>query len=152
MPAARFGENRKIQTAYVVFTSDRRWTFWRWFLDPGFAHCWLMLPAAYPAPGLMSTAFTMKIEMLLWGLDTEVWFAPPDVVVAAFAKLPTVSAIVAYTFETPPPISRPLLGLRGLITCVGIVKATLGIENHRILTPKALFVYLVRHRGTIIHI
>lgn len=151
MPAAAFGHVRKITTAYVVFTGDGQWSFWSWFLDPGFTHCWMILPIDHDGPGLMGTKFSLKIEPLSWGIDTALWYASPDVVAATFAKLPQVSAIVSYTFETPQP-EKTLQGLRGLITCVSILKAHLGICNHRIWTPKHLFGYILRNRGTIIHI
>ena len=150
MPSARFGVQHKITTAYVVFTSSRRWNFWNWFLDPGFAHCWLILPVPYPAPGLMSSKFSLKIEPLSWGIDAEVWFADPDTVADTFAGHPDVTAIVSYSFRSPPA-PRPLQGLRGLITCVGVCKAVLGIDNHRIWTPRHLFGYMLRNRGKIIH-
>lgn len=151
VPDASFGITRKITTAYVVFSGQGRWSFWNWFLDPGFMHCWLILPVPYPAPGLMSSRFSLKIEPLSWGIDTEVWFADPDAVAESFARIDTVSAILSYTFETPGPW-KPLHGLRGLITCVGVCKNVLGIANHRILTPKHLFGYILRNRGKIVHI
>ena len=151
MPIASFGGQKKITTAYVVFSGDRRWSFWNWFLEPGFSHCWVIIPIPYPEPGLMASKFSLKIEPLSWGIDTEVWFAEPDVVIESFAKLDNVSAIVSYTFETPGP-PKALQGLRGLLTCVSVIKALLGIENHRVWTPGHLFRYILRNRGKIIHI
>lgn len=147
MPAL-FGTNHRTQTAYVVFqeSSQRNPTLPKWMTSPGFRHCWLMLPVYYPEPGLMAEVFTEKIESLFWGVETAVWWEHPDNAAKAFLEL-GVTVIVKYPFTSPPPDLK--LKARGPLTCVTLTKAALMIDDWKILTPKALFKYLVRHGGSV---
>lgn len=141
---ASFSMPRKRQTAYVVFQGGKSRTLPEMFTSPGWRHCWLMLPVYYPEPGLMAERFTMKLESLFWGVDTDVWWRPPEVVADAFLEA-GATAIVKFPFTTPPKDAR--LTWRGPMTCVTLTKATLLIDEWKVWTPRQLFVYLVRNGG-----
>jgi hypothetical protein len=142
---ASFTVPRKKQTAFIVFQGGaNRGNIPAWFTKPGWRHCWLMLPAYYPEPGLMAEVFTMKIESLYWGVDTAVWWRSPEVVASAFMEA-GATAIVEFPFTTPP--ANPSRTWRGQMNCVTLTKAALLIDDWKVWTPKQLFAYLVRHGG-----
>ena len=141
---ASFTSNRKRQTAFVVFQGDVSNNAPLPFTAPGWRHCWLMLPAYYPEPGLMATAFTMKLEALRWGVDAAVWWQTPDIVAGAFWDA-GVTAIVEFPFSSPP--KNPENARPRLLTCVSLTKAVLQIDAPFVWTPKQLFAYLVRNGG-----
>ena len=133
-------------TAYVVFAAGKRGTIWSAFCRPGWGHCWLMLPAHYPEPGLLSDRYTIKIEPQAWGIDWAMWWEDPEEIARQWAV--NGETVVRISVAVPPADNwfRP----RGIITCVSVVKAMLGIHNWRLLTPWHLFLYLVREGGEII--
>ncbi|MDD9904801.1 MAG: hypothetical protein OXT06_14620 [Rhodospirillaceae bacterium] len=149
-PGASYGVPFKRVRAYIVFQGgvSPHASLWSAFTDPGWRHCWLMLPAYHPAPGLMADRYTLKIEPLRWGIDTEVWWHDPEEVAQHFLDL-NVTAVVALDVTTPPP-GVPFIP-RGLMTCVTVIKAALGIRAWHIWTPKALFRYVLHHHnGTLV--
>lgn len=142
---ASWGKPKKKFTAYIVFQGKSDRGFWHFFTKPAWRHCWVMVPAYWPEPGLMATTVTMKIEPLKWGIDTEVWWEPPEVIAQAFLDA-GATAVVAFPVENPPSEGYVF---RGLFTCVVVVKAVLGINNWRLWTPWQLFRYLLRNNGTL---
>lgn len=135
-PARRF-------LAYVVFSPSSRKSFWDFFTDPAFRHCWVILPAPLGEPGLMTTDYSVKVEPLLWGVDVAVWWADP-LTVAKQMYEDGATAIVEVGVYTPP---NPGFVPRGFLTCVTMVKAIIAVRNWRIWTPRQLFRYLVARQG-----
>ena len=142
---AGWGRPKKSFTAYVVFQQRQGRGFWHAFTAPAWRHCWVMIPAYWPEPGLMATCVTMKVEPLKWGIDTEVWWEHPEIVAQAFLDA-GATAVVAFPVKAPPTEG---FVFRGLFSCVVIVKAVLGVKNWRVWTPWQLFRYLLRHGGTL---
>ena len=87
---ASFKMVKKRRTAFVVFQGGDPELIPVPFTSPGWRHCWLMLPVYYPEPGLMAEVFTMKVEGLRWGVDTEVWWRDPSIPpIASLSKFPS---------------------------------------------------------------
>lgn len=150
MPGASYGPGYKKMRAYVVFQSSQTKSSWDFFTDPAWRHCWLMVPAYFPEPGLMADVFTQKIEAARWGVDIDVWWADPEDVAQEFYAI-GATAIVAVDVIVPPK-GLPWLP-RGPISCVTLTKAVLGLKAWNLWTPKQLFGYLLREcNGTLLDI
>lgn len=139
------GWRAKSVTAYVIFESRRVAGWWDIFTRPGWRHVWVILPAPWPAPGLLATEFTMKVEPLCWGIDVAVFWDEPGVVAQAFAD-DCATAVLAVDVRLPPGKIGEYIP-RGVFSCVTIVKAVLGLRAWRIFTPWSLYRYLLAHRG-----
>lgn len=145
---AGFGVEPRRRGVYVVFQEMQSRPWWRFWTAPGFRHVWAFAPVFYPHEGVLGARYTVKFEPLSWGLDwTTIWFEPPPRVAQSFLQA-GVGCIVQIAVDFPPPGKPPLM--RGPMTCVGLMKAALGIRAPWIWTPHQLCVYLLRHGGTLI--
>lgn len=113
----------------------------------GFRHCWILKPTYFPERALTATVTTLKLEPTALYLDWQHWGGPPEAHVQELLTHEETKAIIAVRIETPPRHSSAVPGLRGMMTCVSVVKYALGIRAPLVWTPKALCDYLVRHRN-----
>ena len=117
-------------TWYVVFcdwTTTRRapW-FIHWFTRPGFRHVF----------ALRSTKLgTVILNPLLSSIFVE--WVPFDVEACAIACRRRGWKVVRVENKTQKDY-----GLRGLITCVSVIKAAIGLKRWWIVTPYQLYKYL----------
>lgn len=145
MPTAGFRPVERRVTAYVIFQEGGELSWWDAFTQPGFRHCWLVLPSFYPEESLLAREFASKIECLKWGIDMAVWFADCATVVDHFLKTGQITVAVAVDITIPAHPGR--IPQRGFITCVSIVKAALGLRAWKVWTPKQLCAYLLADCG-----
>ena len=132
--------------ALVVFESADYNRPWRLFTRRGWRHVWVLVPVQYPRVGLMSTTWAMKFEPTTWGVDVDLLYEHPENL-ARMAVKQGASAVVAVNVVTPPD---RLYALRGLLNCVVFVKAVLGVRAWWVVSPLALFRYLVNNGGEIL--
>lgn len=144
-----YGHPNTRRTVYVVFQDLGETDAWTVFTKPGMRHCWCFWTSYYPDESLLATRFTVKFEPLRWGFHSDVWYAPPEDVIAEFSR-PPVSCIIAFDVDYPPQNFSYMIP-RGLITCVSAVKAMMGLRNWRILTPAQLAEYLLAEGGRLIY-
>ena len=145
---AGYGNPRHRRTVYVVFQESDARPWWRFWTSAGYRHVWAFAPVYYPEEGLLATRYAVKFEPLAWGIDwTQVWFEDPDAIAQAFYRA-GVHAIIKTTVDFPPRGRPPFV--RGLITCVSMMKTAMGITAPTIWTPKQLCVYMLRHGGELV--
>ena len=137
---------QKTFVAYVVFAKGKRGTIWSIFCRRGWGHCLVLQPAYDPFPGLLSKQYTIKIEPQTWGIDVELWLETPEEIARQFSA----AGDVVVRYKTTVPAKGMMFVPRGVFSCVSIVKAVLGINAWRLLTPWHLFLYLVRQGGQLI--
>lgn len=141
-----FAPGKRRVTVYVVFHGSFLGGFWQFACAPAWRHCTMLVSIYHPYPHAFAMRYTMLIEPTAWGLHADVYWLPPEDVAAALGKQ-GATAIVKQTVNLPPP---RIFTFRGLITCVSLIKACLGIKNWRIITPKQLFEYLIRDGAEIV--
>lgn len=134
---------RRTDTCYVVFQDSGTPAWWDGFVIPGFRHCWLMMPSYSPARGLAATISTLKIEPLGDYLDISHWQKRPDEAAAEIDALPETTVVIAFRATLPPERMTFPRGIRGLPTCVSMVKYALGLSAWSVWTPKHLCDYLL---------
>lgn len=125
---------RKALDAYIVF-QDGQCRWWDGFTKPGFRHCWVFYTAYKPEPGLMADRYCSKVEYVNSHLDVDVWWGTPEEVCEHFMSDPKTTCILKYRVELP---GNGSVACRGLMTCVSVSKAILGIGSWEILTPYQL--------------
>lgn len=137
---------RKRYTAYVVFQGAEHRRAWRIFTRRGWRHCWLVLPAFYPAPGLGAERYSVMINPGTDHVAIDVLFrSPKSIVDAALSEGATCAIKIA--------IDQKFTGAyvpRGLLTCVSLIKAALGLKAWYVWTPEHLARHLLRNGGEII--
>lgn len=125
---------KKALDAYIVFQDGtNRW--WDGFTKPGYRHCWVFYTAYKPSPSLMADRYVSKVEYINSHMDVDVWWGTPEEVCDYFMSLPDTTVILKFRAELP---GRTILGSRGLMTCVSVAKAILGLSSWEVLTPYQL--------------
>lgn len=112
---------------YAVFDDnfgDRRAPFFiHWFTRPRFRHVYLLLPAKIG---------TLIVNPLAGGIRVD--WAPFDPAACALACVE--AGLVVAEGDTKINLCYKW---RGLITCVSVVKALIGLNDWRIITPYQLY-------------
>lgn len=137
---------RKRYTAYVVFQGAEHRRAWRIFTRRGWRHCWLIMPANPPKHSLFAKAFAILI-----GSQTD--HVSVDFVQRPSAELAQEALKDGATCVIKIAIDQKFTGAyvpRGLLTCVSLVKAALGLKAWYVWTPKHLARYLLRSGGRLI--
>lgn len=137
---------RKRFTAYVVFTGAEHRRWWRIFTRRGWRHCFVIIPAYYPQAGLGAVAYSQIINPWVECIRSDVVFQSPRAVSEAFLR-DGATCVIAI------PIDQKFTGRyvpRGLLTCVSLIKALLGINAWQIVTPEQLASWLLRHGGELL--
>lgn len=100
----------------------------------------IVLPAYYPAPSLTADCYSIIINPITFCIRVDmVWQRPRDLVDAMLAD--------GYTAAFAVPVDHDYKTdyiPRGLLTCVSVVKALLGIRAWHVWTPEQLATYLAR--------
>ncbi len=141
-----FAPGKRRVTAYVIFHGSFLGGFWTFTCPPAWRHCLMLVALYHPSPNAFARRYTLRIEVLPWGLDYDVLWQTPEEVAEGYYKA-GVTAIVRHTVELPP---ARMFAFRGVITCVSVLKAALAIKNWRIITPKQLFKHLIRDGGELV--
>lgn len=127
--------------AWVVFEPQRSPAWWSVLSPARWGHCWAFWSRYYPQPGLLSERFATKVEMVRGYLHVDTWMVDPEDIAGVLLQQ-GVTDIVRVR-STVAPGRGPVA--RGLITCVTVIKAALGIGAPWVLTPQQLHAYLRRH-------
>lgn len=109
-------------------------------------HCLVVLPAYYPAPSLTAEAYSVIINPITFCIRVDVVFRSPRDVVQEYLQAGYTTAIgvpVDHDYKTD-------YVARGLMTCVSVVKAIVGVRAWYVWTPEHLARYLARMGGEII--
>lgn len=126
---------RKKVTAYTVFKNSSASGFWRCLSPDGFEHCFMLIPVYFPAQSLLAQRYVIKLEVSLGRLDVDIWWNTPE---DAIRHVQNNGAHSILRLTTEPSYDRRL-PIRGLISCVSVIKAVYGLENWRIITPYQLY-------------
>lgn len=118
------------------------------FTCRGWRHCYVILPVYYPEPGLHADVYSQVINPVTWCVHSDVIFEHPEKLCRMAIEEGATTAIkIAIDLQ----IKRDYVP-RGLITCVSLVKALLGITAWYVWTPKHLARYLINNGGSIVRI
>lgn len=104
-------------------------------------HCFVIVPYYYPKPGLNARVFSQIINPTTFNVMVEVEDIHPEEFAKQLLREGYTSVIkvpVAHSFKTE---YIP----RGLLTCVTLVKAIIGVRAWYVWTPKHLARYLIRN-------
>jgi len=137
---------RKRYTAYVVFQGAEHRRAWRIFTRRGWRHCWLIIPANPPRHSLFA-----KSASILIGSQTD--HVSVDFVQRPALELAQAALEDGVTCVIKIAIDQKFTGAyvpRGLLTCVSLVKAALGLKAWFVWTPEHLARYLLRNGGRLI--
>mgnify|MGYP001146971656 CR=1 FL=1 len=141
-----FFTTRKRFTAWIIFAGADHRRFWRIFTRRGWRHCYVILPAYYPEPGLRADQYSVIIDTRTNCTDCDVLFTPPKDVVQYLLKEGTTCAIKVRIDRHGKRDYVP----RGILTCVSLVKSIIGIGAWWVWTPEQLARHLVRNGGELI--
>lgn len=139
------GGRRRV-TVHVLFYGSIVGGFWSFLNRPGWRHCLLLISIYFPAAGVFARRYTMVVNPCGWGLHVDVIWRTPEQIVAEFVA-EGCTAVLQQTVELPPP--QPFI-LRGVFTCVSVIKAALGLRNWRVVTPYGLFRFMLANGATVI--
>ncbi len=134
----------KYRTFYVIFQDSPYKRPWHLFTHGRYKHCWLITPTFEGPPGLLTPQKTVRINALSNYVDVDYWDAHPHEVVKDFLKEENVVDIVKICLPLRKSVSY---NLRGVINCITIPKAFMGINAWWIFTPQQLRRYLLKNGG-----
>ena len=135
----------EVKTFYVVFQSSvyhRPWRVWTW---NGYHHAWVFFSKYKGPTGLLTPQHTLKINPLSNFITVDYWEESPEIIARHLLKKHDIKDIVKISL---PIRANSSYTIRGLITCVTVVKAVLCLNRLFILTPQQLHRYLLRIGGT----
>lgn len=141
-----FPVTRRRFTAYVIFQGAEHRRAWRIFTRRGWRHCMVVLPIHYPEQSLGADVFSLVINPLTWGVETDVFFEHPKRLVAE-ALAEGATAVVKIRIDRR--FDRDYVP-RGLLTCVSLIKAILGLSAWYVWTPEHLARHLLRNGGELV--
>lgn len=142
-----FPVTRKRFTAFVIFYGSEHDGFWRIFTGRGWRHCCVIVPAYPDGRDLGAPVYSLCINPLTWGVDVVLVPKHPEEVCA---KELEDGATAALSIPIDLDMKR-LYVPRGLLTCVSLIKAVLGMSGGwYVWTPKHLARYLLRKGGKLI--
>ena len=137
---------RKRYTAYVVFQGAEHRRAWRIFTRRGWRHCWLIMPAKVSGVSLFAEQSTVMINP---GTD----HIAVDFVQRSPKALAQDALAEGATCVIKIRIDQKFTGAyvpRGLLTCVSLIKAALGLRAWYVWTPEHLARHLLRVGGELI--
>lgn len=140
-----FPVTRKRFTAYVFFQGAEHRQWWKIYTRRGWRHVFIVLPV-HRGNSLVDPVYSLIINPLLWGIDAEVYFHPPWKL-AQEALENGATCVVKIAVDKR--FDREYVP-RGLLTCVSVVKALLGISAWFVWTPEHLARYLLRNGGQLV--
>lgn len=142
-----FHVTRKRFTAYVVFYGSEHDGFWRIFTGRGWRHCCVVLPIYPDGRDLAAPVHSVCLNPLTWGIDmAHVPMHPTDVVAHELREGATAALSIPIDLDM-----KRLYVPRGLLTCVSLIKAVLGLSGGwYVWTPKHLCRFLLRNGGSLI--
>ncbi len=91
----------------------------------------------------MTPRDTMKMEPMATFTHMDYWMEDPENIAVEFIKQHQVKDIIKVRMR----LKSDGVIFRGIITCVSIVKAAMGIKAWWVMTPQQLRRYLLRHGG-----
>jgi hypothetical protein len=142
-----FPVTRRRLTAWVIFQGADHRRFWRIFTRRGWRHCLVILPIyRQDADQLRPDVWSQVINPMSWGVQAEVYFERPHVL-AQMALEEGATCVVKFPIDEK--FDRDYVP-RGLLTCVSMLKAILGVAAWYVWTPEHLARYLLRHGGKIL--
>lgn len=142
-----FPVTRKRFTAYVIFYGSDHAGFWRIFTAPGWRHCAVVLPVYADGGSLFSKGTSIAVQSIGWGVEVVALDLPA---LEVCRKQLEDGATAALSIPIDLTMKR-LYVPRGLLTCVSLIKAILGISGGwYVMTPKHLCRYLLRHGAQLI--
>lgn len=142
-----FPQTRKRFTAFVIFYGSEHDGFWRIFTGRGWRHCCVIIPSYPEGRDLMAPVHSIALNPLTWGIDVvHVDKHPLEVCRRELEEGATAAVSIPIDLDM-----KRLYVPRGLLTCVSLIKAVLGMSGGwYVFTPKHLCRYLLRHGGKLI--
>lgn len=128
-------------TAWVVFQGAEHRRFWRIFTGRYWRHCFVIVPYYFPKPGLNAKVFSQIVNPITFCVKVGVIDMHPQ-------ELAKKLLDEGYTAVIKVPVDHDYKTdyiPRGLLTCVSLVKAIIGVRAWYVWTPKHLARYLVRN-------
>lgn len=141
-----FWNSRKRFTVWIVFVGSDHRRFWRIFTKRGWRHCFIIVPAYYPEPGLSAEQYSVVIDARTNFTEVDVLFhSPKSLVETALDE----GATCVIKFSVDRKGQRDYVP-RGILTCVSLTKAIIGISAWYVLTPEHLARWLFRNGGKLV--
>lgn len=141
-----FPVSRRRFTAFVIFQGAEHRRAWRIFTRRGWRHCLLVLPVYYPDQSLSAKRFSLVINPVTWCVQSDVYFETPDRM-AQEALREGATCVIKIPIDLA--FDRDYVP-RGLLTCVSLIKAILGISAWYVWTPEHLARWLLRNGGELV--
>lgn len=114
---------------WIVFTDSGRWNVWDVFTSKGFRHCFAFRWDGYNWILIDPLGSWLEVQVMPYTHEDNV----PQMMIELGHKVLYVKKNRENRFI-----------LRGIMTCVNIMKHLLGVKSWWIITPKQLYNYLVR--------
>jgi len=114
---------------YIVFADGGRWHIWDIFTSPGYRHCFAIRWDGFNWVLIEPFGSWLEVQVMPYGPKDNV----PQLMVSLGHKVMYIRKSRQNKFI-----------MRGILTCVTIMKHLLGIRAWWILTPKQLAKYLER--------
>ena len=138
--------NQERLTAWVIFKGGEHRNFWRIFTRRGWRHCYVVIPAYDPAPGLNADCHSIIVEPSTNHVNIGIhWRSPSDVVERVLSD----GATCVMKFHVDRRKNRSYVP-RGPITCVTLAKAVLGVNAWHVWTPEQLARWIARNGGVMV--
>ena len=115
---------------YVAFRDSDDPRFVHRFLTPGFGHVLVLLP--------QGDSHAVKMESSYWGVFPEVYAESAETLARRCAE----AGMAVLQFDHAPDISRAWRPR--VLTCVSLAESVLGVWWPTVLTPRALYLRLLR--------
>lgn len=132
-------------TAFVVFQGGDHRRFWRIFTRRGWRHCWIILPSQTNDAGLFGNDDAIVVDPNIGFIEIQGVKRSPRQVADEALEMGATCVIRVQVDRSQNPTYVP----RGILQCVSLVKAVIGISAWQVWTPKHLARYLIRNGGQI---
>lgn len=131
-------------TAYAIFSGADHGIFWRMFTPRGMRHVQVLVPADSGRALFAGNGRSILVNAMSWAFTLEVLDAS-----AREAAMHGLERGATLVLEWPVDLqfSREYVP-RGLLTCVSVAKAVMGISAWFVITPAHLARWMLRNGAT----
>lgn len=120
------------RTYYIAFQSSLTWKLWDVFTTKEYRHCWLFMDLGYESGSVL---FEYRRG---WMVMEDYVLSAADIL-EVLKTCPEQTTVLRMALD---PWERKKYSPSGLITCVSIIKAVLGVTQFWIMTPRQLLLHL----------
>lgn len=136
-----FNQRREAFTAYIVFHGAEHQIWWRMFTKAGYRHAMLIIPtdggrSLFDPRGSCVVVNGLSYTVNVNGLETTAKQAADHCLANGATEVLRFKVSKKFTREFVP---------RGILTCVSLIKAIIGINAWWVITPEQLRKWLLEN-------